>query len=366
MKLADGCCEPPPVTTGCCAEEDQSTPTGSGAKRDWLLIVCGSIIAGGYGFSCLHAWLGLNLPIVGPFTTGIFQIVNMIWWGMAIGIVMVGLLSRVPREFVVGTLGKPGPAGIARATVAGVVLDLCSHGVLMVAAKLYERGASTGQVIAFLVASPWNSFSLTMILFALVGVGWTLGFIALSMLVALTSGLAFEALVQRGRLPANPNTVDLPADFRFWSAALTGIARADWCGSAWRAMVVAGFQDSRMVMRWILLGIVLAALIRTLLDASTFAAWFGPTVGGLALTLLGATVMEVCSEGSVPIAGDLFNRAHAPGNAFAFLMAGVSTDYTEILVLRGLAGSWRFAFMLPLVTLPQIIILGLLLNLSSG
>ena len=34
----------------------------------------------------------------------------------------------------------------------------------MVGAKLYERGASIGQVMAFLIASPWNSFSLTLTL----------------------------------------------------------------------------------------------------------------------------------------------------------------------------------------------------------
>lgn len=41
--------------------------------------------------------------------------------------------------------------------------------------------------------------------------------------------------------------------------------------------------------------------------------------------------MELCSEGSLPIAADIFTRAKSPGNSFAFLMTGVSTDYTEIL-----------------------------------
>ena len=76
---------------------------------------------------------------------------------------------------ILGT--SKGLNGILRATAAGVLLDLCSHGILMVGAKLYERGASIGQVIAFLVASPWNSFSLTLILIALIGFWWTMGFI---------------------------------------------------------------------------------------------------------------------------------------------------------------------------------------------
>ncbi|MDC1127890.1 ATPase, partial [Gammaproteobacteria bacterium] len=57
-----------------------------------------------------------------------------------------------------------------------------------------------------------------------------------------------------------------------------------------------------------------------------------------------------------------FNRAQAPGNAFAFLMAGVSTDYTEIVVLKQISSSWRYAMALPLLSLPQIILLGWLIN----
>ena len=97
-----------------------------------------------------------------------YEIVNTMWWGIALGMLMVGLLSLVPREFVMSVLGsRPGTQGIIRATLAGVLLDLCSHGILMVGAKLYERGASVGQVMAFLIASTWNSFSLTVIMFAL-------------------------------------------------------------------------------------------------------------------------------------------------------------------------------------------------------
>jgi uncharacterized membrane protein YraQ (UPF0718 family) len=57
------------------------------------------------------------------------------------------------------------------------------------------------------------------------------------------------------------------------------------------------------------------------------------------------------------------NRAAAPGNAFTFLMAGVATDYTEVMTLRDTTRSWKIALALPLVTVPQVIVIGLLLNL---
>jgi uncharacterized membrane protein YraQ (UPF0718 family) len=110
--------------------------------------------------------------------------------------------------------------------------------------------------------------------------------------------------------------------------------------------------------------VVLASLIRAFVPADLFADWFGPTLIGLGLTVLAATIIEVCSEGSVPIAADLMNRASAPGNAFTFLMAGVATDYTEVMVIRDTTRSWKLALFLPLVTVPQVVLIGVLLNMA--
>jgi hypothetical protein len=117
-----------------------------------------------------------------------------------------------------------------------------------------------------------------------------------------------------------------------------------------------------MVLRWILFGFVLTALIRALVPEASFADWFGPTIAGLFLTLLATTLIEVCSEGSSPIAADILNRAQAPGNAFVFLMAGAATDYTELLSLRETTRSWKAALALPLISTPQVLLIGWLLQ----
>lgn len=289
------------------------------------------------------------------------------WWGLLAGILAMGVLSRVPREFVISVLGASGGwRGVIRAALAGLLLDLCNHGILMVAARLYERGASLGQMMAFLIASPWNSLSLTLVLIALIGWGWTLTIIVLSLLVAILSGWTFEAWVARGILPANPHHTQLPPDFRFWLEARRALSGVSWNANLIGAMLWQGIKDSRMVLRWILFGTVLAALIRALMDPNAFATWFGPSLLGLGLTLLAATVLEVCSEGSAPIAADLFNRAGAPGNGFTFLMAGASTDLTEILVIRETTRSWKCALFLPVVTVPQVLLLGWLLNQAGA
>lgn len=293
----------------------------------------------------------------------VYELTNTIWWGIILGIIMVALLSKVPREFVISILGRNGGlGGIVRATLGGVLLDLCSHGILMVGAKLYERGASAGQLIAFLVASPWNSFSLTLVLIALIGLPWTLAFIGLSLVIAVITGVIFDALVSKGALPANPNKVDLPEGFRFWPEVRKGLAGVDYSAAFFTDMAFTGLKESRMVLRWIFFGVILASLIRAFVDTGDFQTYFGPTLAGLGLTVVAATIIEVCSEGSTPIAADILTRANAPGNSFAFLMTGVATDYTEIMVLKETAKSWKLALFLPLITVPQVILMAWVIN----
>jgi uncharacterized membrane protein YraQ (UPF0718 family) len=359
------CCEvEKPVSTAtessCCGDESAAS------KTDYFLWFCV------LGVASLFL-LGLLIPhgeSPGPLAVlshSVVELLGKMWWGIAVGILFVGLLARIPRDLVMSVLGhEKGFTSLLRATLAGVFLDLCSHGILAVGMKLYERGASVGQVMAFLLASPWNSFSLTLILFGLIGVGWTLLFIALSLVIGLISGAIFDRLVGSGSLPENPNRehLDASADLgELWTAF-----RDSWhfTGAGTGRLLADGLSGSRVVIRWALFGILLASAIRVLVPEDAFAAWFGASLAGLGLTVLAATVIEVCSEGTTPIAADLMNRAGAPGNSFTFLMAGVATDYTEIMSIKDTTASWKIALFLPLITLPQVLVLGFILNQFSG
>lgn len=326
-----------------------------------MFVVCLAIV----GFSYIaHFFMGGDhQSFAGRFTGAVFELMNAMSWGIVMGIAALGILSRVPREFMMSALGShKGFQGILRATLAGTVLDLCSHGILMVAAKLYERGATLGQVMAFLIASPWNSLSLTFILISLIGLKWTLTFIFLSFVVGVISGVIFDRLVAKGVLPANPNHMPVEAGFAFWPEAKRRIKTVSWTPAFFLGTLKAGALESRMILRWMLLGVIITGVLRTVMDPAVFQQFFGPTVIGLGITLVAATIIEVCSEGAAPIASDILTRAGAVGNSFTFLMAGVATDYTEIMVMRETTKSWKVALFLPLVTVPQVLVLGYILN----
>ncbi len=363
---ASACCggaqsEPAPKAASKCCGTAETTASAAPSRRDWLLLGSGLTIAVAYvmAFFLDHA----SLWGFGHFTHAIQDMMHLMWWGIVVGMVAVGLIDRVPRAFVIGIIGRDqGAKSLARAVLAGFFLDLCNHGVLMVGAKLYERGASLGQVFAFLIASPWNSLSLTIIIGLMMGWGWMLVFIGASLVIALVTGLIVEALERAGKVKPNANRVELPEDFHVWREAKAGLKATRYDTAFAKDVARRSFTASRMVLRWLFFGVVLAALIQVTVPTDVFATWFGATFLGLLTTLLAATIIEVCSEGSVPIAADLMTRAAAPGNAFTFLMAGAATDYTEILVLKETTGRLKAALLLPLLTVPQVVALGWVLN----
>ena len=349
------------MTSSCCAPKKDDHEEHGHKHSDFDLILHGSLAV--ITLSLIAYVFFPTLPYVHVFAHGVIEMLSIMWWGIVLGIILVGLMSKVPREYFQAILG-PGDtfSGILRAALAGLLLDLCSHGILMVGAKLYERGASLPQVMTFLIASPWNSFSLTLVLIALIGLKWTLVFIAASAVIAIVTGMIYKILIDKKLLPGNPNTVEMPANFSLKDDARKRWKTFKFSRKFFREVAATGWKEGRMLLRWLLLGVIIAAAVRTFVPPEIFTQWFGPTLFGLMMTLVATTLIEVCSEGSTPIASELLNRASAPGNAFTFLMAGVSTDYTEIMILREATKSWKIALSLPLITVPQVILIGYLIN----
>jgi uncharacterized protein len=219
--LVDDCCAPMPATS--CCDEDSTTSK----KIDYLLW-------GSLAF-CVTFYVLHLLELSGTpewfqhLGHSVFELLNSMWWGVLLGLFFVGVLAHIPQNLVMSVLGRGGSFnGIIRATLAGVLLDLCSHGILMVGMKLYQKGASLGQVMAFLIASPWNSFSLTLILFSLIGIKWTLVFILLSVVIAVVSGFIFDRFVERKILPGNPHVFVEDPNFKFLHEVKKQLSGIQW------------------------------------------------------------------------------------------------------------------------------------------
>ena len=294
------------------------------------------------------------LPPLAALNTSLLSYLATIWWAVLLGLFLGGCIDYfVPDGFIVRFLGSQTRFSILNAAVAGLLMSACSHGILAIAIQLHKKGAGTPAVITFLLASPWANLPMNILMFSFFGAQAVL-IIGGAVAVAIASGFVFLMFDRLGWIEASRHSGELP-DYEWTRVRQFGF-RESAVGVASGAMSLAN-----MVLWWILIGVLIAAFIGAYVPDHLFMQYLGPDLPGVMLTLLFATVIEVCSEGSSPIAFEIFNKVGVIGNPFIFLMAGVATDYTEIGLLWSNIGK-RTAILLPIVTVPQIVLLALWFN----
>ncbi len=297
------------------------------------------------------------------FTQSVYEFFSLSWKGILIGFVAIIFIDMLPQNVILKIMGdRAGFLGILKAVIAGFLLDLCNHGILMMASRFYDKGVRISQIFAFLIATPWNSFSLMILLYYLVGLKITVVFTLLSLLIALITGYIVDILLEKKYIIENPNKVVIDRTTTLKQDFINDYKNTKFNSKFIFKAIVSSIFSTKKVIKWVLFGIVLASSIRAFIPVEVLKKFFGANSLGIFSTLAFATVLEVCSEGALPIAADFVNKIKAIGNSFVFLMAGVATDYTEIAILKDTTKSFKIAFLLPIITVPQILLWGYVLN----
>lgn len=309
--------------------------------------------------------LSYIVPFLVPFRNSLAVYFKVIWWAIILGLVLGGVIDHyVPKKYVTHILSKPKKRTIFYSVILGFFMSVCSHGILALSIELHKKGASNPAVVSFLLASPWANLVLTVMLIGFFGIK-ALFIIISAVIIAIITGFIFQFLESKNLIEKNDNSVEVEEDFSILKDIKHRLKSYRWSfkvlKSDLRGIIDGAIALSNMVLWWILVGMGLAGLVGAYVPSAIFTNYMGPTIFGLFGTLLAATVIEVCSEGSAPLAFELFRQTGALGNSFVFLMAGVVTDYTEIGLLWHNVGK-RVAIWLPIITVPQVIILGIVAN----
>ncbi len=294
------------------------------------------------------------LPPLSALNASLLGYLRLLAIPLAAGFLLGGVIDYfVPEGFIYRYLGRTGKSSLFYALAGGFLMSSCSHGILAIAIQLYRKGASTPAVITFLLASPWANFPVTILLISFFGWKGVL-FMVTAGFIAIVTGLVFGALERGGYVEKNDVT-GLGEGYQWekirnfsLSESVLGVLRGS-------------LNLSNMVLWWLIVGLIAAVMIDVYVPGEFFMRYLGPDTGGLLLTLAGATVIEVCSEGSSVIAFEIYDKVQAFGNPFVFLMAGVVTDYTEIGLLWTNIGR-KTALMLPVIAVPQVLFFGFLYN----
>jgi len=309
--------------------------------------------------------LSLFIPALVLFRNNLLNYAQNIWWAVILGLLLGGAIEYyILREYISKILSRKSPATIFKAVFLGFLMSACSHGILALSVQLHKKGASNPAVVSFLLASPWANFTLTVMLVGFFGLKGIL-IILCAIVVAVNTGIIFLYLEKKGLIEKNDNSIEVGDDFSVVQDWLSRVRNYkftfDNIAKDLKGVTSGGITLSNMVLWWIILGMSVASLAGAYIPTHFFHRFMGPDLFGLIVTLGLATVIEVCSEGSSPLAFEIYRQTGALGNSFTFLMAGVATDYTEIGLLWQNVGR-RVSLWLPIVCVPQVLVLGYAIN----
>jgi len=323
--------------------------------------------------------------MVTDFLLAAWHIVTELAPWLFFGAAVAGLLHVIiPEAMVIKHLGGSGLGAMARASLAGVPLPLCSCSVIPTGLGLRRQGASPGACISFITSTPQTGVDSIAVTVAFLGWPFTLFKWASAFVIGVLTGWASEWV---GGAPGNregaaaPSESTPPADGTAGGACCGGAPAGSACesnegaasacpdtaspgtagncchpgeagsagargaagaaGAARRGLVFAD-QLLHMIWRWLVIGVLLSAAMTALLPGAWWPSGPGSNLAAMALCLVIALPLYVCAVASVPIAAALVAAGMPLGAALVFLMAGPATNVATIGAVGRVLG-WRIA-----------------------
>ena len=295
----------------------------------------------------------------------IFHLINEMSPYLLLGFLIAGLMHAfIPGKYYTRYLAKPTFRSVLNAALLGVPLPLCSCGVIPTAMSLRKEGASKGAVASFLIATPQTGVDSIIATYSLMG----LPFAIIRPIVAFVTALFGGSLVNKVAGKEEEESVDKNDELGMEKhSCCHHEEKEEYCchkheqeheheeehchchhseekneTSFWQKMGVAlRYAFVEMVEdigKWLVVGLIIAALITVLVPDSFFAIFADNTWLSMLLVLAISIPMYICATGSIPIAVALMLKGLTPGSALVLLMAGPAANMASILVIRNRLG----------------------------
>ncbi|MFG0299326.1 MAG: SO_0444 family Cu/Zn efflux transporter [Phycisphaerales bacterium JB047] len=305
------------------------------------------------------------------FLTELWMILveSSLW--LILGFAIAGAVhALVPRQWMLKHLSGGGFWPIAKASMLGIPLPLCSCSVIPVAAGLRSQGASKGASAAFAISTPQTGEESIPITWALFGPVYAFTRPIVAVITGLIAGLLIDFTGKREE-PTTPEP-DLESDPGAVSLSITNaddagsaVAKVDSCCSAkapdpvgsccsgntpqpassccsseaspaptrtgaWDKVKI-GFKHGFGTMLidlavWLTIGLLLAAFIGALVPQDWIAEHVGTGIMPKLVMLLVGIPLYICATSSTPLAWTLVAAGLSPGAALVMLLSGPATN----------------------------------------
>ena len=240
---------------------------------------------------------------------------------LMMGFLISGLLYVfTSKEMITNNVGTPGFWSILKASILGVPMPLCSCGVIPVATSMYQRGATKGATLSFLISTPQTGADSIILTWYQMGPQFAI----IRPIVALATGIAGGLIGEKFSNKDYQATTKINHDHQK-KGVLDGL----------KYTFITLPQD---IINPLIKGILLSGFISILVPDDFFVSYQLTGVIAILLIALTSIPIYVCATASVPIAMTLMSKGLDPGAAFVFLMAGPATNAATISVIMNSLG----------------------------
>ena len=252
---------------------------------------------------------------------------------LLLGMFVAGVIHQlIPKKWVEKTLGSN--QSIVNAAIIGAPLPLCSCSVIPVAISIRRSGASKASTASFLVSTPETGVDSIGITYALLGPVMAVARPVSAIFSAIVTGVMILLFSDNAKYESNQS--EPQADSHSCCAKNKALKMSFF--EKMKGIFVYGFSTLlRDFMKWLLIGLLFAAIIQTFVPSS-FLTQYGQGVFAMMLIVLVSIPMYICATASTPIAAGLLLSGISPGAALVFMLTGPATNIATLMVIKNELG----------------------------
>lgn len=299
---------------------------------------------------------------------------------LLLGLFVAGVMHElVPVSFLERHMGSNSIGSISKAAVIGAPLPLCSCGVIPAALGLRRSGASKSSTISFLVSTPETGVDSVSVSYALLGPLFAIIRPIAAVASAIYAGIMVKVFgdsdskVNKTAEPVSScceSETTKPVESSSCCSTKAEVAQPSSCCSssqhesgnhsmnanstgaeltdhslnafssfsnaAASAARVARYASGKLledIVVWLLIGLALAAAIKTWVPTDFLTQWGDGLVAMLVMAFIGIP-MYICATASTPLAVGFLAAGLSPGAILVFLMAGPATNISTMGMIK--------------------------------
>lgn len=282
----------------------------------------------------------MDAGVVSDFLAAMTAMLSQMSPYLLLGFLLAGLLHCfVPRQAYARHLSGNGFGAAVKAALIGIPLPLCSCGVIPTTVGLRKSGASEAASVSFLISTPQTGVDSIFATYSLLGLPFAIARPIVALITAIAGGKLVGTLGGGAKAARDPHQ---EADCHNHDHHDHDHDHDAEVHGFWPKLAAAlryGFVDMmRDIGKWLIIGLILAAVITVALPDDFFAGLADKPILNMLVVLCIAAPMYICATGSIPIALSLMLKGLSPGAALVLLMAGPATNVASILVIGRVMG----------------------------